>query len=139
MNKYTKRLSEEWFKYGKIIIAVDYDSTVSPWHTIENKEDIRRCWKLLRQCNEIGCHIIVHTSCNNDRYEEIRETFRSHGLSLAGINQNPFELPYGHESKPYFNILLDDRAGFAEAMDILENAMMSKIGHDKLKNLADIA
>lgn len=131
MNKYVERLTKEWLQYGRIIIAVDYDSTISPWGKFNNEEDIKKCWKLLRQCEEVGCYIVVHTSCSEDRYDEILTTFLQIGINVHSINKNPFELPYGHNTKPYFNILLDDRAGFIEAMDILEAAMYATIGARK--------
>ena len=28
---YLERLEEEWKMHGKIIVAVDYDDTISPW------------------------------------------------------------------------------------------------------------
>lgn len=138
MDKYVVRLAEEWLQHGRIIIAVDFDSTVSPWETIDNPEDIGRCWALLIKATEVGCYIVVHTACNPDRYEEINSLFEAHGLKVDAINKNALELPYGNHGKPYFNILLDDRAGFREAMDTLEKAMYHVIGASK-PHYADVA
>ncbi len=138
MNKYIERLCREWLQYKNIIIAVDYDSTVSPYHTIDNPEDIAKCIELLKKAREVGCYIIVHTSCNEDRYEDIQKTFRDNGITIDSINENPFDLPFGHNRKPYFNILLDDRAGFKEALDILEKSIYNTIGAKK-PNYPDVA
>ncbi len=46
--KYTERLYREWIEHGKIVIAVDYDSTIFPWHTIDNQEDMKRVIELVQ-------------------------------------------------------------------------------------------
>ena len=50
MKKYIDRLVNEWQSHGKIIIGVDFDSTISPYHTLDNQEDIDRTIKLLKDC-----------------------------------------------------------------------------------------
>lgn len=122
MNKYTKRLCEEWKQYGKIIIAVDFDDTIRNWK-LNNNEIYEKVLDLLRKCKETGAYIVVFTACNEDRYPEILKYCSSHGIEIDKINQNPIELPYGNQNKIYANIFLDDRAGLEEALKILEDAM----------------
>lgn len=122
MDKYIKRLSKEWEEHGKIIIAVDFDDTISPWKLNDQKE----CDKIisaLRDCKNVGAFISIFTACKEDRYEEIRKYCLSKELKIDSINQNPIELPYGNQNKIYANIFIDDRAGLNEALAILLESM----------------
>lgn len=125
MKKYIDRLVNEWQTHGKVIIGVDFDSTISPYHTFDNQEDIDRTIKLLKDCQLVGCYTVIHTACNQDRYEEIMSYCDKIGIKVDSINQTPIELPYGNKgSKPYCNHFLDDRAALPAALDILEQAMV---------------
>ncbi len=134
MNKYTERLYNEWKQHDKIVIAVDYDSTIYPWHTIDNKEDIERVIKLLQVAVNTGAYIVINTCSDPSRHEEIQKHCESLKIPINGINSNPIDLPYGKHGKVYANIYLDDRAGLLESLDILETAMY-KIRGDKMSNL----
>lgn len=124
-NKYFKRLVSEWNQHGKIVIAVDYDDTISPWkfNDIEDLEKFDKIIKLLKDCRYTGAFISIFTSCNEDRYSEIQTYCESKGLKIDSINRTPINLPYGNTSKIYANIFLDDRAGLDESLSILELAM----------------
>lgn len=139
MNKYTERLYQEWKQYGKIIIAVDFDDTISPWK-FKDKEDLEKLDRIiqtLRVAYETGAYIVINTSCNQDRYEEIQNYCEKVKLPINTINKTPFDLPYGKPgSKVYANILLDDRAGLDEALEMLNTAMY-KVRGDKAKHLTD--
>ena len=129
-NKYISRLIKEWKSYGKIIVGVDFDSTLSPYPTIDNSEDISRCISLLKRVKSVGAYLVVFTCCDEGRYDDIYGFCRNNGLSIDSINQNPIDLPFGNKNKPYCNIYLDDRSGFTQSMDILEeatNAMSAQI------------
>jgi molybdenum cofactor biosynthesis enzyme MoaA len=129
---YTDRLIKEWKMYGKIIIGVDFDSTISPYHTFENSGDIKRTIDILKECKHVGCYIVIHTACNDDRYEYIREYVKSIGLDIDTINQTPFNMEFGNNgSKPYCNIYIDDRSCLPVSLDILEFAMYSIKGSKK--------
>jgi hypothetical protein len=121
---YVDRLFKEWMTYGKPIIGVDFDSTSSPYHTLNNDSDIDRTIKLLKECKITGCFIVIHTACREDRYDEIRNYFKSIGLEIDTINQTPIDLPYGKTgSKPYCNHFLDDRSSLPTSLDILEQVL----------------
>ena len=134
MNKYTERLYKEWKQHDKIVIAADYDSTIYPWHTIDNKEDMDRVVRRLQVAHNTGAYIVIFTCSDPSRYEEIQKHCDSLNIPINGINTNPIDLPYGKHGKVYANIYLDDRAGLNEALNMLEEAMY-KIRGDKMKNL----
>ena len=121
MKKYIDRLLREWKQYGKIIIACDYDDTISPWGLEDN--DCEKVIEMLKIAKETGAYLVIFTACTKDRYKEIKEFCYEKGLKIDTINQNPIELPYGNDKKIYANIFLDDRAGLKESLNILEAAM----------------
>lgn len=123
MERYIARLVREWKEYKKIILAIDFDDTISPWKF--DNFMFQQVFKLIRDAQELGAYVVVFSSCKKDRFEYIRQYCRNHGkIEIDGINENVIELPYGNEHKIYYNHLLDDRAGLMEAMVILSIAMM---------------
>ena len=122
MERYISRLYHEWKEYGQIILACDYDDTLSPWKFKDFNYD--ELFRLIRAAKEIGVLVVVFTSCTDDRYPEIEEYCKSKGVEISAINKNPIDLPYGNERKIYYNHLLDDRAGLMEAMAILSITIM---------------
>jgi hypothetical protein len=143
MNKYVKRLYDEWVQHGKIIIAVDFDDTISPWKLNTEKDILEtEIVKILRTCIETGAYIVCFTACNIDRFPEIERKFQELGLKLDKINENPINLPYGKHKKLYANIFLDDRAGLEESLKILDEALWKYKGYlasKRLDMLDDIA
>lgn len=123
--KYIKRLTQEWLQYGRIILGCDFDDTISPWkfNSEEDLLQITKIVKLLTEAKRTGAYIVIFTSCNEDRHDEIKLYCQSLGLEIDSINKNPIELPYGNSGKIYANIFLDDRAGLLESLDVLETAM----------------
>lgn len=135
ITKYVNRLFNEWMEHGKIIIGVDFDSTISPYPTIDNDEGIVRCINLIKQAKHTGAYTIVYTCCDPGRYDDILGFCKNNGIEMDGINKNPIKLPFGHNTKPYCNIYLDDRSGFNEAMNILEQAMYLVRAENESKNI----
>lgn len=137
------RLLDDWKQYGRVIIAVDYDDTISPWK-MHRWDDIALLGitRLLKAAQHTGAYIVCFTACNKDRYPEIEETFKTLGIRLDAINRNPISLPYGEDegSKIFYNILLDDRAGLVESLKILETALYQYRGIlEQQKNYDDVA
>jgi hypothetical protein len=117
---YLERLEEEWNQHGKIIIAVDYDDTISPWKL--RGFDPKRTIEVLKVAQQTGAWIVIFTACKPDRHPEILKYCEEQGLTVDAINKTPIDLPYGNDSKIYANIFIDDRAGLNEALNILEFA-----------------
>ncbi len=139
MNKYAARLLSEWKQHGKIIISLDYDDTICYWG-FNNKEDVERCIKLVKECYLTGAHIVIFTASNIERYPEIQEQCEKLQIPISAINKNPIDLPYGKNGKIYYNINLCDRSGFVEAMCILEEALYQfRVYQQTLKPATDVA
>src|SRR3990167_9457073 len=99
-----ERLFNEWKKYGSIIVAYDYDNTVYDYY---NKGySYHKVIELIRECKQIGFHLTVFTSCNDDRFLEIKKYLEKNNIPFDGINETPDFIPFKGR-KVYFNILLD--------------------------------
>lgn len=118
---YLERLEEEWRLHGKIIIACDYDDTISPWKM--QNQDFGRVFEVLKFAKETGAYVVIFTACKPERYTEITDYCLQNGLEIDGINKTPIDLPYGNDKKIYANVFIDDRAGLNESLNILEMAM----------------
>lgn len=118
---YLNRLVEEWRTHGKIIIACDFDDTISPWKM--HNADFNKVINTLKIARETGAYVVIFTACNQDRYTEIEKYCLDNGLQIDAINETPIDLPYGKSGKVYANIFIDDRAGLNESLMILEMAM----------------
>lgn len=110
------RLFWEWQKYGSLIIAYDFDNTVFPYTTANDK--FPKVIQLLQECKRLSFHLTVFTSCNDDRFAEIKQYLTENGIPFDGINETPDFIPFKGR-KVYYNHLLDDRAGLSAACDIL--------------------
>jgi hypothetical protein len=117
---YLDRLVGEWEQHGKIIIACDFDDTISPWKM--HGADFKHVISTLKVAQQTGAYIVIFTACDESRYAEIREYCSKEGLKIDSINKTPIDLPYGKNGKVYANIFIDDRAGLNEALNILEMA-----------------
>ncbi len=130
---YVDRLVHEFTTHGKILLALDWDSTLNYWNTVENAHHIEEVRNLVRRVQEYS-HNIIFTACNPDRFEEIREKCKEIGIRIDSINENAIkDLPYGNHGKVLYNSLLDDRAGLLESMNILETAYYIFRGNEQNK------
>lgn len=143
IDKYVNRLFEEWKQHGKIIASVDFDDTIAIYNAgFNNKEEIERTIKLVKDVYLVGAYIVIFTASNQDRYPEIQKYCEEIQLPINAINKNPIELPYGNHGKIYYNINLCDRSGLIQALDILETAMYKYVGwlkEKEYKQLNDVA
>jgi hypothetical protein len=130
------RLVSEYERYGSLIVAYDYDSTVFDYHGKGLKYD--DVIDLLRHCRSMGFHLTVFTSCNDDRFPEIRVYLTQIDIPFDGINETPDFIPF-QGRKVYYNILLDDRAGLSAAYNQLWAAIMQIRAIKHTKNLTDVA
>lgn len=115
-----KRIVDEWRKYGKIIIAYDFDDTVYDFHnkgrTYNDVAD------LLRECKKYGAYLIVFTGCKEDKYKFIKNYLNENNIPYDKINEN-MEFADFTGRKIYYNVLLDDRAGLSSSYKILKRSL----------------
>lgn len=115
-----ERLVNEWKAFGKIIIDYDFDNTVFDYHNKGLMFDVVS--DLLRQAQAIGAYCYCFTCDSANRHPQILEYLKKHRIPCDGINVDQRVVTYGG-IKPYYNILLDDRAGLGSACRILAAAI----------------
>lgn len=124
-----ERLKREFQKYGKLIIAYDFDYTINsyrnePW---EYPEVVQ----LLQRWAEYG-YFICYTASPESRHPEIREKIKELGVPLNYINENVKEVKISQGGKLYYNVLLCDRAGLAECHRVLKK-LITEIEEGRVK------
>jgi len=113
-----KRLFKEWQKHPKLIIAVDFDSTLYDYE--QKGATHEHIITVLKKCDQLGFYVVLWSASKPERFAFMLEYAQSLGIEIASINENPIPLPFGNDKKIYYNILLDDRAGLGQALDTLE-------------------
>lgn len=131
------RLKEEYDKYGKLIVAFDFDNTIYDFHN--NGGDYSEVIELLKECIKLGFDLILFTVDEDpDKVSEKVRWLVSNNLWNYKsfhffVNTSPI---FSRSRKPYYNILFDDRAGLEESYNILKqvvdyaNSKFSKFGEE---------
>ncbi len=112
-----ERLLAEYRRHGKLIVAYDFDDTVYDYH--QQDRSYAHVVALLKRCKELGFHLTVFTDLYDGKREVVTAYLAEYQIPYDGINETPDFVPFGHGGKPYYNILLDDRAGLPSAYSIL--------------------
>jgi hypothetical protein len=110
---YGARLRGDYLKHGSLFVAFDFDNTVYDYHMagIDYSEIIN----LLKECYELDFTLILFTSNEGRKLEDAEYFLKNIGVKYSYVNENPaFKT-----RKPYYNVLLDDRAGLVEAYTML--------------------
>jgi len=105
-----------------LIIGFDFDCTIYDFHN----EGLYTApvISLLQRCSNLGFTMCLFSLTSNDAKMTIVEKVqycKDLGINVTWINDSPVlrEQITAFNSKPYFNILLDDRAGLGSAYSIL--------------------
>lgn len=120
-----KRLLDEYHKYGKLIVAFDYDNTIYDYHN--DGGDYSEVIELLKDCSKLGFEMILFT-CEEDIYKIAKKQIKCLEMGIGNYLESlkGFIPPYiksklfPNSKKVYYNILLDDRAGLEESYEILK-------------------
>ena len=107
----TERLINEYETHGKLVVGFDFDNTIFDCHNNGcNYSDII---DLLRECKKLGFVLCLYTSEFNQGWLKWKIEYCKHfGIEPDYTNESP--LLQGTK-KPFFSILLDDRAGLESA------------------------
>lgn len=115
-----KRLLEEYRKYGTLYVAFDFDNTIYDYH---NKGiNCSSVISLLQDCTQLGFQMILFTCDDSVKRLRRKNIFcKNNNINVHYINESPI---LGYTTKPYYNILLDDRVGLQSAMQILKRVII---------------
>lgn len=109
-----ERLQKDYQQHKSIFVAYDYDNTVFDYHN--QGINYEKIIKLLRVCKSLGFTLILFTGNEGEQLNIIKSDLIKRRIPYDLINENPLM----NTRKPYYNILLDDRAGLKEAYNNLK-------------------
>lgn len=110
------RLLKEWKEHCKLIIAFDFDGTVYDY--LQRGDTFPLITNLLRESKKIGAHIYCFTAREEHEHDFVRNYLNENDIPFDGINID-YDFIRFRGRKPYYNILLDDRAGLESALQVL--------------------
>lgn len=111
-----KRLLEEYLKYGSLYVAFDFDNTIYDFHN--DGGDYSAVIDILKESSNYGFKMILFSAeTNPEKLKWKIEYSKQLGINVDYINESPV-IP--GSAKPYYNILLDDRAGLESAYNSLK-------------------
>lgn len=112
------RLVSDYCKYGQLVIGVDFDDTIYDTYKKQRTHDI--VISTLRKAQALNCKLCVWTANNNEKL--VRERWSELDLTIDHYNESPIVI-HSNQVKPYFSLLLDDRAGLNSAITALHDAL----------------
>lgn len=131
--KCVQRLIDEYHKHNNLIVAFDFDNTIYDYHNDDgNYNDII---DILKECHKL-CFTLVLYTCETSATKlawKINWCNEHMGFRPDYVNDSPVFNKITTNSKIYYNIFLDDRAGLNEAYSILFT-VISYITGEKMMN-----
>lgn len=109
-----KRLYEEFKHFGSISIGVDFDNTIYDYHKKGYTYPI--VIELVKRAQALGMKIHIFTA--NETPDFVLEHCQKLGIINEGINTDGVKLGWECR-KPFYSLLLDDRAGLISAVEDL--------------------
>lgn len=108
-----KRLYNDYKTHNNLFVAFDFDNTVFDFHGIG--DTFPKIESLLRKLKNLGFNLILFTGNEGEKLDSIIAYCKERGYEPTYVNENPIM----KTTKPYYNILLDDRAGLNDAYQTL--------------------
>lgn len=113
------RLKEELETYGKPVVGFDFDNTIFGYHN--NGRNYNDIIEILQKCKRLGFTLCLFTSESNEEKLKRKVTYCKYfGIEPDYVNDSPL---FPGTKKPFFSILLDDRAGLKSAYCTLANVI----------------
>lgn len=111
-----RRLLRDYQTHGSLIVAVDFDNTIYDFHS--QGLDMSRAISCVKRCIDAGFSVFVFTA-NSDEAFVRKVWFDMFAKDGVAINVSPLDHQF-ESRKPYYSILLDDRAGLDSALSQVE-------------------
>lgn len=122
-----QRLKDEYEKHNNLVIAFDFDNTIYDFH---NKGyEFPEVIDLLYRASMLNLTLVCYTG--NEDTEFVMNYCMKNKIRVDYMNESPIK-SVSRPHKPYFSILLDDRAGLASAVEALHYVIYEI---EKLKEL----
>lgn len=121
-----EQLKQDYQKYGRIIVAYDFDDTIQPSQINYSCDSVVKLLQLCSEFNDIEMICYTARTSTNDIIV-VKETLKSLGIKFNAINDDcpriKREIEHTHASKVMFSVFLDNRAGLKQAYDVLVGFM----------------
>ena len=113
------RLCQEVDVHEKLVIGFDFDNTIFDVHN--NGGDYSQVIKVLQECKKLDWILCLYTAELREDWLKWKIDYCKHfGIEPDYVNESPL---IKGTKKPFFNLLLDDRAGLEEAYTLLVNVI----------------
>lgn len=112
------RLVDQYKKHKNLIVAFDFDDTIYDFH--KKGYEYPKVVNLLKKCSDLGFSMILFTA--SEDLHECKHYCQDLEIRVDAVNENVSQINT-KSVKPYYNILLDDKAGLEQAYKILEEAV----------------
>ena len=113
------RLIDTWKEHHNLVIGYDFDGTI--FDTNKKGGDFGRVIELLKECSTLGFTMCLWTAEPDDKVLDWKVMYAKEiGINVDYINKSPL---MSGTIKPYFNILLDDRAGLPYTFGLLNEVV----------------
>jgi hypothetical protein len=114
----TEKLIRTFSEHRKIIIGLDFDDTIFPLTISEYIEErCARVQSLIKSFKKEDIVLCIYTVSDNSSLKYKEFILHSLDINFDYVNRSPVII--GNGDKPFFNILLDDKAGLNESIEIL--------------------
>lgn len=114
-----ERLKKELDTHGKLVIGFDFDNTIFDVHN--RGGSYKEVIDILKQCKDHGWILCLSTAELREDWLQWKVNYCKHfGIEPDYVNESPL---LKGTKKPFFNLLLDDRAGLQSAYIILKNVL----------------
>lgn len=114
-----ERLKKEYDTHGNLVVGFDFDNTIFDCHG--NGGNYKSVLDLLKQCKALGLTLCLYTAELREDWLDWKIKYCEHyGIKPDYVNESPL-IP--GTKKPFFSILLDDRAGLESAYQTLSSVI----------------
>ena len=120
------RLVRDFYKHNNIIIAIDFDSVLFDFKGRGYSSSVRNLMYKLATLSikrepppqDKRFTTILFTAREGNELREAEEFCKYHRIRIDYVNESPEIIPF-KTRKPFYNILLDDKAGLGQAYEVL--------------------
>nr|DAT77804.1 MAG TPA: nucleotidase 5'-nucleotidase [Caudoviricetes sp.] len=114
-----RRLEKELNTHGSLVIGFDFDNTIFDVHN--NGGNYKDIIDALKDCKDRGWTLCLYTSELDENWLKWKIDYCKHfGIAPDYVNESPL---LKGTKKPFFSLLLDDRAGLQSAYLILKSIL----------------
>lgn len=112
-----KRLVGDYKLHKSLFVAFDFDDTLFDYH--KRGDRFPKLEAIIKRAKSLNCKLILFTANEGEKLPIILKYLEERGIVPDFVNENPFMAT----RKPFYNILLDDRAGLSESYQILQTIL----------------